>query len=247
MNSQTLEVPVNPPAAIEAYAPPARLDWAENAPSIPISQIVILVTWLVCLIIGIVGYWLPYRVLPAPKSTEPVQAQLITVDVTKDPAIVPDAPAPAPNSAPLPPVPPQALDAPPAPPLTAIAEPASVQFALPVEGPTRNTDAAHASPAQIAPTINSAPAIKRLTFGQGEGAQPAPDYPSQALDAGEEGAVLIRFTIGQDGHVIGANVASPSRWPLLNNAALQVIQDRWRFSGGAVRTYEVSIRFKINR
>ncbi len=116
-----------------------------------------------------------------------------------------------------------------------------------MEGPTRTTDAAHASPAQVAPTNNSTPPLKRLTFGQGEGAQPAPDYPTDALEAGEEGAVLIRFTVGQDGRVIGAKVASPSRWPLLNNAALQVIQDRWRFAGGAVRTYEVSIRFKINR
>ncbi len=97
MNLQTLEVPVNPPAADMPNGPPARVDWAENAPSIPISQIVILVTWLVCLTIGIVGYWLPYRVPPVPKSTEPVQAQLITVDVTKDPAVLPAAPRPVPR------------------------------------------------------------------------------------------------------------------------------------------------------
>jgi hypothetical protein len=34
---------------------------------------------------------------------------------------------------------------------------------------------------------------------------------------------------------------------LLNRAALRVVRERWRFSPGAIRVYEVSIRFELKK
>jgi protein TonB len=101
------------------------------------------------------------------------------------------------------------------------------------------------APARVAPT--TAPAIRRITFGQGEGRQPPPEYPREAIQAGQEGVVVVRFSVGADGTVQAAQLATPSRWPLLNQAALAVVRDRWRLGPGPPRTYEVSIRFQLNR
>lgn len=96
--------------------------------------------------------------------------------------------------------------------------------------------------AQAAP----APA-QTLTYGQGEGRQPAPEYPRQAVREGQEGTVRVRFTVGESGRVLAAEAIDPCPWPLLNEAALRAIRERWRFRSGAPRAYEVSIRFALAR
>jgi protein TonB len=135
--------------------------------------------------------------------------------------------------------------------MVAVAEPTSaVAFALPVEGPTRVVEAAQAVPVlrqePAAPPAVSPP-VQAITYGQGEGRQPAPDYPRRAIREGQEGLVRIRFSVGEDGRVLGAEVASPSPWPLLNDAALRVVRNRWRFREGPPRLYEVAIRFELTK
>lgn len=241
--------------SIALPAPPAsrrpqRRAWRPAS----ILQVMTLVLWLGCWVVGIIGLRLHYRwPIPAAKPPELMQAELMTVQVTQDPTVLADALPPSPDLDPPPPPVPAAA-APAAPALAAVAEPApAIAFALPVEGPTQKVDAPHADFARPAATTApasgrpAAPAVQRLTYGQGEGAQPAPDYPPDAIAAGEEGVVGIRFTVGEDGRVIDAHVVSPSRWPSLNSAALRVIQNRWRLTPGAARTFEVSIRFHINR
>jgi TonB family protein len=87
----------------------------------------------------------------------------------------------------------------------------------------------------------------RLTFGQGEGRQPAPDYPREAALAGEEGTVVARFDVDENGRVKDAEVMVPCPWPLLNQSVLRTIRHDWRFSPGPPRSYEVPIDFRINR
>jgi protein TonB len=122
---------------------------------------------------------------------------------------------------------------------------------LPVAGPTRVVDAKEASySAPTTPVADNAvaqPIVSQLTFGHGEGKQPAPQYPARALNEGQEGTVRVQFTVGADGRTVAAELASQSPWPLLNEAALKVVRERWRFASGPVRRYEVPIHFRIRK
>ena len=100
-------------------------------------------------------------------------------------------------------------------------------------------------PVVVEPPVRAAPAVQQLTFGEGEGKQPAPEYPLAAIRRGQEGVVLVRFTVGNDGRVLGAGSVVASPWPLLNEAALRTVRERWRFRIGSSRVYEVAIRFEI--
>jgi TonB family protein len=128
---------------------------------------------------------------------------------------------------------------------------ASAAFALPVDGPVRVVNAAQADFSRVvksapAPAAASVP-VRSIVYGQGEGRQEAPEYPRQAKRGRQEGAVGVRFSVGQNGRVVEAALSSPSPWPLLNEAALKVIRDRWRFRAGDLRVYEVFIRFELKR
>jgi protein TonB len=99
--------------------------------------------------------------------------------------------------------------------------------------------AAPQSAAQSAPT--------RLTYGVGEARQPAPEYPPEAQRAGEEGTVIVQFTVDENGHITSAEASTPSPWPSLNNAAVRAVRDTWRFPTGPSRNYEVVIQFELRK
>ena len=222
----------------------------EDSRLIPIFTLVL---WVGCLAIGFVGFVLPYlRPQPPARTPPPVVAELINVELTSDPLPPVNPASPPPNLLqPLPLTKPAVVS--PAPPMMAVAEPSpTIAFAVPVQAPARvvpvNEAAYRTSKAQ--PVAESAPAplvSQPLTFGQGEGKQPAPDYPRQALREGQEGVVTVRMTVREDGRVLAAAASSPSPWPLLNDAAVRVVKSRWRFAPGAMRAYEVAIRFQLNR
>lgn len=235
-----------------------------------------LVLWTGCLVVGALGLLLPYPRPTVPKpATAPVQAELLKVDLAPEPVPPPspDTPPPPPPAAFTPP--PLATAAPPpqAPPLVAVAAPSpSVAFALPIEAPARivelkaaaftrpapapviappsapvatSTTPAVTAPAAPAPPV--APPVQSLTFGEGEGRQPAPRYPLQARRAGQEGTVVIRLAVGSDGRVLSAQPSSPSPWDLLNREAVRVVLEQWRFPSGPPRLYEVAMRFEIRK
>jgi protein TonB len=96
-------------------------------------------------------------------------------------------------------------------------------------------------------TAAATPPATRLTFGEGEGRQPPPEYPRQAILARQQGTVGLRFTVGEDGRILSVEVTLPSRWPLLNQAAERAVRDTWRFNPGPRRIYEVPIEFDLNQ
>lgn len=206
-----------------------------------------LVIWAGCLVIGGLGFALPYirPKAPAP-SAPPTHAELIKVELSNDP-IPPDVSPPKPKSLQPPPTA-EPLITPELPPMIAVADPSTVAFALPVEGNTKIVNAKQATYTKSVATnlqTVAAPPVQTLTFGQGEGKQPAPDYPRRALNEGQEGTVLVRFTIGENGRVLAAEASTPAVWPLLNEAAVRTVRERWRFRPGNVRLYEVAIRFQM--
>src|SRR5690349_13253513 len=214
-----------------------------NSDMLPVAT---LVAWLVCLVVGGLGFALPYTRPLAPKAEPPVtQAELIEVALTSEP--LPPV-EPQPRAAMTPP-PLESLSAPAAVTrMTAVAEPiAEVAFALPVEGPVPVVPAAQASYSRSVQTNQAAaaPAVQSLTYGVGEGRQPAPRYPLEARRSGQEGRVAVRFFVAENGHVTTAEAAKPSPWPLLNEEAVRTVRQRWKFRSGPVRVYEVTIRFEL--
>ena len=224
-----------------------------NQPRHEISFPTIVTTtiWTTCLAVGLIGIVIPYaKPAFAKKAEVPLQAELLNVELTNDPLPPLDSSAPPPNV--LTPPPTSEPVAPPtAPALIPVAAPnPAIAFELPITGPTRIVAANQASYSTPAETPrsgeNSAPATP-LTFGRGEGKQPAPAYPARALSEGQEGVVRVTFTVGPDGRTLAAELAARSPWPLLNDAALKVIRERWRFSPGPIRRYEVPINFKLQK
>lgn len=216
-----------------------------------------LVLWITCATVSVVGFIIPYaRPQAPPPPPPPVQAEILDVRLTTHevPVISPEPTRPSEPFAAPPPLeftPPKT-----APPLIAVAEATpAVAFPLPIEGPVRIVPAQEAAyvrpPAEVAAPANPAPITsalpQQITFGQGEGIQPAPEYPRRALTAGQEGTVVVRFTVGESGRVIAAEAWTTSPWPLLNEAAVRVVRDRWRFGSGTTRLYEVAIHFQLQK
>ncbi len=247
----------------------AQPNTVRPADEVALAGVLTAVLWLGCIGIGTLGFALPYaRPRPAASAPPPVQAELIKVDLARA-----AAPAPAAIQAPPPdPTQPPSLLAPATPPqapqLVAVAQPSpAVAFALPIEAPARIVEVKQAAferpaqqPAPVAPSAPSgkgsrqpgsavapAPAVQTLTFGEGEGTQPAPRYPDTARRAGQEGTVVIRFSVGTDGRVLAAEPSSPSPWNALNREALRVVREQWRFKPGAARLCEVAIRFELKK
>jgi protein TonB len=197
---------------------------SDHSPGIlPLSTLVL---WMICLTIGLLGFLLPYPwPHPPAKEPTPVIAQVMLVQLTDD-SSTPDIGPPSPSDVSQPPDLPREIAAMPGPPMVAVAlSSPTIAFALPTTEPIHLP--------------------QHLTFGQGEGAQPAPEYPREAVLARQQGTIVIRFTVGEDGRVQTAQAISPCPFPLLNQAAVRAVRETWRFRAGPTRSYEVSIQFQL--
>ncbi|MBE7499495.1 MAG: TonB family protein [Verrucomicrobiales bacterium] len=226
-------------------------EWPGNG-EVRLLTTVTLVIWVGCLGVGTLGLGLTYprstRAVAPPRT--PVRAEVLDVEVARVPLPRTETTLP-PLSVALPAPAPPLLAVPEAAPLLEVATPSpAVAFALPVEGPSRVVapeEADHVWPAASVPVPSAQSAPQPLTFGQGEGNQPAPEYPRAAVRAGQEGTVRVGLTVAENGRVLAAEAVTPCPWPLLNEAAVTVVRQRWRFRPGSVRRYEVAIRFEIQK
>jgi protein TonB len=204
--------------------------------------------WIACALVGVVGLLLPYERAHPPTVPPRPPTQVVELLPPQGESKEMTERQVTPQENVVPPPPPDVMTPPAAPPLAAAAPPSpEIEFAKPVNGPTKLTDAAHAAPAAAPSTAPAALAVQHLTFGVGEGQQPDPEYPPEAVAAGEEGTVVVRFTVGEDGRVESAEASQPCRWPVLNRTAVRTVRDDWRFGPGNVRAYDVPIEFRINQ
>jgi protein TonB len=208
---------------------------------IGLVPVLTLVIWVTCVVVAVLGKVLQTPRPPPTTQPTPIDAALVKVDLEQ-----PAAPELAAAQ------PPALRDAPQAPPLPAVALPSpAIAMEMPVEGPSRLVTPALAAPQQTtanpAARAVSANQVQRLTFGQGEGRQPAPDYPTEAIYRHEEGVVVILMTVGQDGHVMSARVQVPCPFAILNQAALRAVRQTWHFPAGPVRNYEIAIQFELTQ
>ena len=215
---------------------------SQGAPAhcISLTQLTTFVVWVCCGAVGLFGFVLPYAHLAKAAQPEALTIEMLNVQLSAMPEIQPESGSSGQPSS-------TAMVIPSAPQPMAVAEPsAAVAFAIPVENVARITDVRNAAYYQAPANQVAAPAVQQLTFGQGEGRQPAPDYPSRARREGQQGTVVVRLTVGETGSVLAAEAVTPSPWPLLNESAVRTIKNRWAFSGGRPRIYEIPIRFALN-
>lgn len=103
-------------------------------------------------------------------------------------------------------------------------------------------------PVQVKKTVQDVVPVTRdvKTFGR----RVQPEYPRSALRRRQEGTVLLRVLISETGKREDIKIHSPSRYSLLNNAAVKAVK-KWKFkphlvNGRPVKSWiEIPIEFKI--
>ncbi len=110
---------------------------------------------------------------------------------------------------------------------------ANVAFSVPVEGTVAVAkSAAFASPP---PAITHAAPQRPSNFNpfaQHEGSYPEPRYPGAALRNRYQGTVIVEIMVDEAGSVSSAKVQKSSGFPALDDAAVDVVKNRWRFPPG---------------
>jgi TonB family protein len=125
-----------------------------------------------------------------------------------------------------------------------VANSPSVAFAVPVKGATILAPARFAAPP---PPQSDRPTAKVTRFvpGAGDRSTPQPEYPLLAQKRGYEGTATINFVVNEAGGVTKAEVAVSSGFTVLDDAALNVVKNRWRFPAGEIRYHYVEIVFQL--
>ena len=73
----------------------------------------------------------------------------------------------------------------------------------------------------------------------------SPVYPAAAKRQGQQGRVVVQFTVDERGNVVDARVTGPSPYPLLNQEALRTIR-RFKAKPGVRATTSQPIIFQLN-
>jgi periplasmic protein TonB len=135
------------------------------------------------------------------------------------------------------------------------AETPGVQFSVPVKvlGPVTLAASAAAATAPPANNVVSAPApqpqatkFNPTAEGTTGGYYPKPDYPKFALKNKYQGAVTIDIKVEPSGQITSVTLQKASGYGLLDEAALEVVKERWRFPPGGKRWYYWNFEFKMN-
>ncbi len=129
--------------------------------------------------------------------------------------------------------------------VVAAADPSSVAFAVPVQGAVAIASAAHL--ATPPPPANQAPprAVQFNPAGAGGGSFPDPRYPAIAMRNRYQGTVVIEFVVDEAGHLASAKVQKSSGYPVLDEEALQTVQNRWRFTAGKAGYFYKPFAFQL--
>jgi TonB family protein len=212
-------------------------DSADKSEEVAITPVLTLVLWTVCAAVGLMGIWIPYgRPGPVVKAARPVEARVMNVNVVEGHSSPPVKARIA------------EVEQPPEP-MRVAAPPAEVGMKEVAVAPGPMAEVKRISPVVAATAADAAPGpeVRPLTYGEGEGRQPPPEYPREAVLEREEGTVMVRFTVDEAGEVTGAQASGPCRFAVLNQAAVRAVRETWHFSHGAVRTFEVAIRFELSQ
>ena len=129
--------------------------------------------------------------------------------------------------------------------VVAAADPTSVAFAVPVQGAVAVAPAAHLATPPPPTTHAPPPATKFNPAVADGGSYAAPQYPGIALRNHYSGTVTIEIHVDATGKITLARVQKSSGFPVLDEAALDVVKNRWRFPPGSERNYYWPCVFQI--
>jgi TonB family protein len=135
-------------------------------------------------------------------------------------------------------------------PVVAPVDAADVAFPVPVEGRVAVAPSARfvpPPPPAIATPEPAAPVnlnLDSLRTTQG-GSYPPPAYPEVALRNRQQGTVTVEIFVGPDGAVTGTRIQSSSGHRALDEAAVEVVEKRWRFPAGSPRHYSWACVFQL--
>jgi protein TonB len=193
---------------------------------------------LLFLVIGLIGFRVPrIEVKPIAPAEQVVPVVFVPQPEQPKPAVEPPPDEPPPDTQ-------EIVDTPQV--VTVVAaNPADVAFAVPVEGAVMVAPARYATPPP--PTLTVAPP-KPTRFdpnAQSSGSYPMPQYPGIALRNGYQGTVEIQIEVDESGNVTAASVLKSSGYQVLDNAALKIVKERWRFPPGKPGTFIWPNKFEL--
>ena len=129
--------------------------------------------------------------------------------------------------------------------VVAAADSPSVAFSVPVQGAVAIAREVHlATPPP--PAAKAPPTAMKFNPGVADGGNhPPPAYPGIALRNHYQGTVTIEFVVDPTGKVIAAQVQRSSGFPVLDEAALDAVKNRWSFPPGSERLYYWPCQFQL--
>jgi protein TonB len=139
-----------------------------------------------------------------------------------------DAPAPLPPAPP----PPQAVKPKPQPKMVATPKPSPSPIeAPPIETPPAEPQdvAEQTPPAPPAPVAPAEETVVPPDFVAAYLNNPGPKYPATSIRMREQGLVMLLAQVGVDGRAAVVKVDRSSGHPRLDEAAVEVVRQRWRF------------------
>ena len=121
----------------------------------------------------------------------------------------------------------------------------AVAFSVPVEGAvTTVRDARYATAPPPGNRVPATPVKFNPNAAEG-GNYPPPSYPGVALRNRYQGTVIIELLVDPSGAVTSVKVQKTSGFTVLDDAALQVVKNRWRFPPGPPRYYYWPCTFQL--
>jgi len=192
----------------------------------------------VFLVIGLIGIKAP-QVVVKPVNQPVDVVPVVFVPPPEQPKIEPDQ---KPDEAP----PTEEVSTPQV--VTVVApNPAAVAFAVPVQGPVVVAQAARLATPPPPPQAQAEPGPTKFDpNAMSAGRYPPPNYPLAALRNHYEGTVDIELRVDPSGTVTSVKLMRSSGYPVLDEAALQVVKTRWRFPPGEARYLTWSCSFELH-
>jgi periplasmic protein TonB len=189
------------------------------------------------LLVGIIGLN-PPKIVQRPLSAPMEQMQAVLVQPEEQPKPQQQTQEEKPE---------ETQETPEAPEVVTVVAPADakVAFAVPVQGAVMVAPAAHLASAP--PRVQAPPRpVQFNPNASGEaGTFPKPRYPGEALRNRYQGTVQVEIKVDTSGAITSAKVTKSSGFPVLDEAALEVVKNRWRFLPGTERWLQWPCVFRL--
>lgn len=163
----------------------------------------------------------------APEAQSPAPAQSprpMTRQAAPVPAPVQSKPAEVAKSEPQP------VSAPPIAAESLVADSAPAAPAAMAMASAEAKSAPVAAPAGPAAPATPGPVETQPSFQADYLKNPKPDYPSRSLALGEEGRVMLRVHVSEQGEPVRVEIVRSSGFPRLDEAARRTVERGWRFA-----------------